>query len=137
MKLQNKALIDFKGVPLREAPPQGVAPTGEEPIITLASILANLVGRNPVKAPYSEEENRLRWNVARQLMQVPEYVPFQFPEALLDAVKADVRVAYGPMIAGQILEELAVADFELPMAKAMGQPIIKPPADGPDQDVIA
>jgi hypothetical protein len=117
MKLQNKALIDFKGSPLREAPPQGTAPTGEEPIITLAAILAALVGRNPTKAPYSEDENRLRWNVARQLAQVPEYVPFEFPEALLAAVKADVRVAYGPMIAGQVLEELAGPSIELPDAQ--------------------
>jgi hypothetical protein len=108
MKLQNKVLIDFKGQPLKVSPPQGQEPTGDEPNIYLADILLTVVTKAPVGKAYSEDENRLRWNVGRQLAQVEMCVPFEFPDELVETARRDVAVMYNPMVAGQVLEDLSV-----------------------------
>lgn len=109
MKIQNKALIDIDGTPLREpaAPTRdkdGKVVEAEGPILYVAKVLERAALMPPHDGkPFTDKENADRYAAAVYLHQVEPAAPFELEVDTVTILKGVVMRSYAPLVAGQMV----------------------------------
>ena len=107
MKIQNAALVDVDGTPIRDQVSPGVPAKDTDPILTVAKVLERAALQPPQQGqPFTDKQNADRYAAAVYLHKIEEYVPFELELDLVTQLKAGVMRSYAPLVAGQMVSIL-------------------------------
>ncbi len=107
MKIQNKALIDLDGQPLRDQMSAAEPPKADAPILYVAKVLERAAMSPPTDGKaFTAKENADRYDAAVYLHQVELCVPFELADDLVASLKLVITRSYAPLVAGQVINIL-------------------------------
>lgn len=104
MQIQNKALLNLDGQPLREQKQGEDAPADDAPIITVSKILERAaLAPSLTQTPFTDKQNAARFEAAVYLHKLEIAVPFELDRDLVSELTTVIMRAYPPLIAGQMV----------------------------------